>query len=296
MDAVKTIEDQAEFSALIDELAQNPFISIDTESNSFYAYFNRVCLIQVSTPLQDFIIDPLALDDISGFGRILSDPGIEKIFHAAPNDISGLKRDYKFQVHNIFDTAIACKLLGSQQLGLAKILNDHFGVLLNKKWQRYDWGKRPLSAELLDYARLDTHYLIPLRHRLAAELQDHGLWDEAREAFEKASEQEIVEKSFQPGRFLHIGGAQSLDPTGKRVLKALYLYREHEARRRDRAPFRILSNETLVRLAHQRPKSISDFSKIKGIPRSYHNSRAAGCLLDLIRKNEAFGEDLHLQH
>lgn len=295
MTPIAVIEHQTDFYNLIETLEQASHISVDTESNSFYAYYNKICLIQVSTESHDYIIDPLALSDLTDLGKVFSNPGIEKIFHAAPNDIAGLRRDFKFKVENIFDTSIAAKVLGYKQLGLARILNEHFGVSLNKKWQRYDWGKRPLRQEQLDYARLDTHYLLPLRHRLAAELQANDLWESAREAFGKVCEQVIHEKNFRPGDFLHICGAQSLDVEGKRVLKALYLFRENEARRRDRAPFRILTNETLLRLALQRPKSIQDFSKIKGIPRSYNNSRAAFSLLEVIRKNEGHGEDAVFQ-
>jgi ribonuclease D len=286
-DSVAVIENQHDFSDFITNIEKTACIAVDTESNSFYAYFNRTCLIQVSTEQQDYIIDPLSLNGVIGpLGEILANPGIEKIFHAAPNDIAGLKRDFKFRVCNVFDTSIAAKMLGYKQLGLAPILLEHFGISLNKKWQRYDWGRRPLRDEQIEYARLDTHFLIPLRHKLVDELKEKDLLNAAQEAFEKLCLQEITEKPFRPGDFLHIYGAQSLDAAGKRVLKALYLFREKEARRRDRAPFRILTNETLLRLAMQRPKDMSDFNKIKGIPRVFTNSRAAASLLELIRKNE----------
>ena len=284
MNSAMVIETASPFADLVEHLSHARHIAIDTESNSFYAYFERICLIQISTTERDYILDPLALKDLGPIGKILEDPNVEKIFHAASNDVLGLKRDFQFKVRNLFDTAIACKLLGYKKLGLAKILERHFGVMLDKKWQRYDWGKRPLMGEQLDYASLDTHYLIPLRHGLAADLVDNKLWDTAKEAFEKASEQEFQERTFHPEAFLQIRGAQSLDPAGKRILKALYLYREHEAQRRDRAPFRILSNETLLRLAHQPPLNIHDFSKIKGMPRSYQEGHGAYGLLGVIRK------------
>ncbi len=280
------IENQHDFSRLIATVEKSPHVAIDTESNSFYAYFNRICLIQISTEQQDFIIDPFSVGNIEAFGEIVSNPHIEKIFHAAPNDIAGLKRDFKFTVHNVFDTSVAAKMLGYKQLGLAPILLEHFGISLNKKWQRYDWGRRPLRDEQIEYARFDTHFLIPLRHKLVAELDEKELLGVAREAFEKLCLQQITEKHFRPGDFLHICGAQSLDVAGKRILKALYLFREKEARRRDRAPFRILTNDTLLRLALQRPRNLQDFTKIKGIPRIYATSRTAAMLLELIRRNE----------
>ena len=286
LNSVALIENQHDFSKLIATVEKSAHVAIDTESNSFYAYFNRICLIQVSTEQQDYIIDPFSVGNIEAFGKIVSNPDIEKIFHAAPNDIAGLKRDFKFTVHNVFDTSIAAKILGYKQLGLAPILLEHFGISLNKKWQRYDWGRRPLRDEQIEYARFDTHFLIPLRHKLVAELDEKQLLEVAREAFEKLCLQQITEKHFRPGDFLHIYGAQSLDVVGKRILKALYLFREHEARRRDRAPFRILTNDTLLRLALQRPRSLQDFTKIKGVPRIYTASHTAVQLLELIRRNE----------
>lgn len=295
MKPVTVIEKTSELEAVIEDLAKVRHIAIDTESNSFYAYFERICLIQISAGEKDFIIDPFALKDIKPLGEILEDERIEKIFHAASNDVLGLKRDFHFRIRNIFDTAIACKLLGYQQLGLAKVLEKHFSVQLNKKWQRYDWGKRPLKQEQLDYARLDTHYLIPLRHQLTLELEALQLLEAAAKEFEKACEQEFQERMFHPEAFIQITGARTLDISGKSILKALYLYREHEARRRNRAPFRILSNETLLRLARQRPKSVREFSAIKGLPRSYLRSHAAHSLLELIRKSELHGEEQTLK-
>ena len=286
LNSAALIENQHDFSKLIANLEKSAHVAIDTESNSFYAYFNRICLIQISTEQQDYIIDPFLAGDIEGFGKILSNPDIEKIFHAAANDIAGLKRDFKFTVNNIFDTSVAAKILGYRQLGLAPILLEHFGISLNKKWQRYDWGRRPLRNEQIEYARFDTHFLIPLRHKFVAELEGKELLGAASEAFEKLCLQQITEKHFRPGDFLHIYGAQSLDVVGKRILKALYLFREKEARRRDRAPFRILTNDTLLRLALQRPRSLQDFTKIKGVPRIYTASHTAVQLLELIRRNE----------
>jgi len=102
--------------------------------------FERICLIQISTETHDYIVDPLGVGNLGRMGALFADPAVEKIMHAASNDIAGFKRDFHFQVDNLFDTALACKLLGGEQLGLSRIINEHFGVVLNKKWQRCDWG------------------------------------------------------------------------------------------------------------------------------------------------------------
>jgi ribonuclease D len=292
MDSAIVIETASQFSEMIEHLSHARHIALDTESNSFYAYFEKICLLQISTTERDYIVDPFALQNLSPMSTILTDPKIEKIFHAASNDVLGLKRDFQFRVRNLFDTAVACKLLGYKQLGLAKILEQHFGVVLDKRWQRYDWGKRPLKEDQLDYASLDTHYLIPLRHTLASDLVAGNLWDTAREAFEKTSEQELQERAFHPDACFQIRGAESLEPTGRRILKALYLYRDQEAQRRNKAPFRVLSNETLLRLAHQPPMSIQDISTIKGMPRSYQAGHGAYSLLGVIRRSLGRNGDL----
>jgi len=295
MKPIVLIEKPSQLRLLIKELSTAPYIAIDTESNSFYAYFEKVCLIQISTIEKDYIIDPLMLRDIEPLGEILGNPAIEKILHAPSNDIVGLRRDFGFRIRNLFDTAVACKLLGCRQLGLARILQEHFAVQLNKKWQRCDWGKRPLHGDQLEYARLDTHYLIPLRHQLAAGLHAQDSWETAREAFDKLCEQEAQDRPFHPGGFINIRGARSLDSAGKAVLKALYVYREKEAQQRDRAPFRILSNETLLRLARSRPHSLREFAGTKGLPHHYRKGHRAQDLLELINRNGAHVKSVEAQ-
>jgi ribonuclease D len=285
MKPVIVIEEPADFAALVKKLAGQEYIAVDTESNSFYAYFEKVCLVQISTEEEDYIVDPFTVRDLAPLGEVLENPEIEKIFHAASNDVLGLKRDFNFKINNVFDTAVSCMLLGYKRLGLAQIIEKHFGVALNKKkWQRCDWGRRPLKQEQLDYARLDTHFLIPLRHRLADCLKELNLSDIAGEAFEKACQQEVQAKCFQPEGFIQVRGARLLDERGRRILKALYMYRDKEARRRNRAPFRVISNEALVRLAQHRPKNTKGFAEVKGLPRSFCNGRGAERLLELLRR------------
>lgn len=285
MKQVIVIDTLPKLNMLCEELAKHSHIAVDTESNSFHAYFERICLMQISTAEDDFIVDPLALGDLRPLGAIFHNPAIEKIFHAASNDIFGLKRDFKLGVENLFDTAVACQLLGFKKLGLAKIIEKHFGVILNKKLQRHDWSKRPLNQDELNYARLDTHFLIPLRFMLAADLMNRNLWESAAEGFEKVCQQRITQRVFHPENFKHLRGAHSLDSEGKRLLKALFVYRENEARRCNRAPFRILSDETLVRLAHEKPQSINEILQTKGLPRSFRGGSRAHTLLGIIRKS-----------
>src|SRR5512146_633369 len=174
------------FKALIQDLDRQSRVAVDTESNSLHAYRERVCLIQFSTPDTDYVLDPLALEDISALGPVFSSSSIEKIFHASEYDIICLRRDFGFSFAAIFDTMQAGRILGRRQAGLDRLLEEKFGVKMNKRFQKADWAVRPLSRDLLLYARLDTHYLIPLRDMLKAELEEKGLWQLAEEDFELA--------------------------------------------------------------------------------------------------------------
>jgi ribonuclease D len=268
---------------LVKVLRRHRRLAVDTESNGYHAYTEKICLIQISTASRDYIIDPLACGDIQALGEVLADPGIEKIFHAAANDITGIRRDFRFTVESLFDTAIACKLLGFEQLGLSKIIQEFFAVTLDKKFQRCNWAMRPLSAEQLEYARLDTHFLLALRHRLAEALHERQLWDEAQLAFVKASTQELPSRQFDPRGHLRIHGANTLSKPAKQLLGSLYHYRDARARQLDRAPFRVLSNELLVRLARRRPQQLGELTAVPGLPRNYRNGRLAQELLEVLR-------------
>ncbi|PIX46945.1 MAG: hypothetical protein COZ54_02550, partial [Anaerolineae bacterium CG_4_8_14_3_um_filter_59_70] len=141
---------------LAGELTRQPRLAVDTESNSLHAYREQVCLIQFSTHETDYLLDPLKLNDLSPLAPIFANPKIEKTFHAAEYDIITLKRDFGFSFANIFDTMQAARILGYKQVGLDSILAERFGVVVNKRYQKADWGRRPLSRDELNYARFDT--------------------------------------------------------------------------------------------------------------------------------------------
>ncbi|MGQ9749339.1 ribonuclease D [Desulfosoma sp.] len=258
-------------------------IAVDTESNGYYAYYERVCLIQLSTDQDDYIIDILNIAHPACLSKLFENPAVEKIFHAASNDIGALKRDFQFTFRHVFDTALACKLLGEKRLGLSHVLETHFQVQLDKKWQRCDWGARPLKDSQLHYARLDTHYLIPLRDKLHEELVRRGLWPQAQEAFAKVCAQAPPRERFPANGYERLPGTRSLSRKAKALLRDLYAYRDTLARRVNRAPFRVLPNEALVRLAQRLPTTMEELRAVKGLPQTIKTGTEARQLLAVIR-------------
>ncbi len=250
--------------ALLLAAQQVPVIGVDTESNSLFAYFHRVCLVQISLPDHDYVIDPLAVD-VRPLGALFANPSCQKIFHAAENDILGLKRDYEFTFANIFDTMLAARILGWPQAGLAGILAVRFDAHLNKSLQRADWGRRPLDPALLAYAQLDTHYLLPLRDQQETELRARDRWEEALESFARLPQVEWVEKPFDADGFWSLPGARDLSSSALPVLQQLFLWREQQARKEDRPPFKIIDQRTLVAISRQQPNNSEALQRIGGM-------------------------------
>ncbi|HSV86161.1 MAG TPA: HRDC domain-containing protein [Levilinea sp.] len=251
--------------SMVRELEKCTMLAVDTESNSLYVYQEQVCLIQFSTGDVDYLVDPLALSDLSMLSSIFSSANIEKIFHAAEYDMICLKRDFGFKFTNIFDTMVAARVLGKQAVGLAAILKETYGVELDKRCQRANWGRRPLPPPLLAYARLDTHYLIELRNRLKAELEGCGRWELAREDFERVCKTGIPNTENGLGACYRIPGSQDLSPTQLGVLHALCEYRAEQARQANLPPFKILSNQTLLQIASSRPRSVEELQQVQGL-------------------------------
>ncbi len=281
------IKEVTQLEAVAHRLAAEHRVAVDTESNSLHAYREQVCLVQFSTDTEDLIVDPLALPSLEPLAPLFADSQIELVFHAAEYDLMTLKRDFGFRVRNLFDTQIACRTLGWKRTGLASILEREFGVQLNKRFQRADWGRRPLGPELLDYARLDTHYLLPLRDRLERELQEADLWPAASEAFQWQAKVEAANHQFDQDGFWRIKDAHRLQPAELTALRELYLYRDEQARRLNRPPFKVFTDPVILAIARAQPQDLDALRDLKGMSAGQIARYGEGILAALERAAKA---------
>lgn len=274
-----------QLNELAERLSRKVFLGIDTESNSLHAYKERLCLLQFSTDIEDAVVDPLAVEDLSPLAGIFANPEIEKIFHAAEYDLIVLNRDYGFPVVNIFDTMIAARTLGRKKVGLGNLLEEEFGIKLEKKFQRADWGERPLRRELLEYARMDTHHLIQLRDKLKADLEVWGRWELAKEDFERLPQ--LIRACSEPMEqdVWRIKGARDLNPRQAAILQELARYREAKAAAADVPLFKIIGDSTLTAIAVKRPSTPADFKAIEGMTTGQVQRHGKG-LLDAVKRGE----------
>ncbi len=256
----------AALKTLADGLARYSRLAVDTESNSLHAYREQLCLIQFSTPRTDYLVDPLEFSDLSFLASIFGSPKIEKVFHAAEYDLICLKRDFGITVTNIFDTMQAARILGYKRVGLDTMLGEKLGIILNKRYQKADWAERPLSPEMLNYARLDTHYLLDLRACLQNELKKHGRWELACEEFTRLALCNGNGKAETPA-WQRVKGTQKLTERQLALLQELCAWRESKGRQMNRPVFKVMDDKRLVAIALGAPKTQRDLEALSLTPR-----------------------------
>lgn len=238
-------------------------VAVDLEMDSLHHYQEKVCLIQVSTRSESWLIDPLALKDLSPLAAPLGNSKILIVMHGSDYDIRSLHRDFGIEVCNLFDTMIASRLLGITEFGLAALLKARFGIELDKKYQKADWSKRPLPAEMCAYAAADTSDLLRLYDQLRDELNAKGRLAWLEEECRLVCQARVSEK--EGPLFLSCKGAGKLKGRSLAALEALLQLRDRLACELDRPAFKIFSTETLQETAEKRPRSMGDLASIKGM-------------------------------
>ena len=247
------VADQNSLKHMVAKLSVQPRIAVDTESNSLHAYRERVCLIQFSVPEVDFVVDPFAVKDLSSLASVFADPKIEKIFHAAEYDLICLRRDFGFQFVNLFDTMQAARILGYPFVGLDNILLEKFGVRIDKKHQKANWGARPLTSQQIDYARQDTHYLFQLRDLLESLLREKGRWEIAQDDFSLACHVEVPKERNAGSSWRRFAARKDVSPRELTILYELCHARDQIAEKLNRPTFKVISDDILLAMARKLP-------------------------------------------
>ena len=262
------VSDDAGVRALAEQLLRAKAIAVDTEGNSMHAYRERLCLMQISADGQDWLVDTLLPLDVECLVPVFEDPAIRKVLHDAEFDILMLKRAWSMPFAGVFDTKVAACSLGIEGVGLAAMLERFFGVRLDKRLQRSDWGKRPLTAEQLEYARCDTRWLVDLAYELEDLLYEgHELhWLEVDSECRRLEALNPQPRARSEDGWMNLVGARRLDPQAKAALAQLWRMREEVAQARDVPPFKILEPSQLMALAQARPADETQLAAVPAVP------------------------------
>ncbi len=221
--------------------------------------------MQLAVPAGEvWLVDPLAVDDLSPLGGIFATPGLTTVLHAGDNDLVHLKRRHGMRFAGLFDTHVAARFLGEPALGLDVLVTRFLGIELPPSRQRDDWSARPLNEAQRHYAAADVFHLAELKNRLADELRRVGRLAWVEEECAALARQSVVERAPDPNAFASAKGARDLPARGLAVLSELHDLRERLARAADRPPFKILQEETLVRLAVAAPADRTALAGVQG--------------------------------
>ncbi len=249
----------------LDQFAQKAakaeIIAVDLEADSMFHFREKVCLLQAAADGTTVVIDPLSLDNLSPLHPIFADPSICKVFHGADYDVRSLYRDYEINIQNLFDTQLASMFLGIKETGLEAVVARHFGVELNKKYQKKDWSRRPLSVEMVEYAASDVAYLVPLARTLMHDLEQKGRLTWVVEECDLLSRVRPQMENDGP-MFLKFKGAGRLEPRHLAALELLLQMRTAIARQKDRPLFKVISNRALKKIAVAMPRNEKQLKQI----------------------------------
>jgi ribonuclease D len=270
------ISTTARLAEVADILSLQAEIAVDLEMDSLHHYREKVCLAQVSTRQQSWLLDPLALPSLAPLAAPLANPEIVVVMHGSDYDIRSLHRDFGIEVTNLFDTMIAARFLGIGEFGLAALLKARFGIELDKKYQKADWSKRPLSREMCAYAAADTSDLLPLYDQFREELVQKGRLEWLEEEARIVCQARVSEKDGP--LFLYCKGASKLRGHSLAILEELLQMRDRQSELLDRPPFKVLSADTLIDVAENRPRSLHDLSLFKGMTPGQLQRHGAGIL------------------
>jgi ribonuclease D len=261
---MRLIETSLQLQEIVVMLEAEPLLAADTEAAGFHRYHDRVCVLQLSTRTQTFVVDTLAVD-LSGARALFARETREIVLHDAEYDLRLLHRDHEVAVSRLFDTKLAAQFLGEPAIGLAGLVEKYLGIKLDKKHQRADWAQRPLPRELVTYAADDTRHLPALRDRLRSALEQRSRLAWAEEEFGLRAHPQFAPEEDNAEAFQRLKNIRDLGPRQLAALREMYAWRDHTARERDVAPFRVLSNEALVAVARLMPASPAELPGTSGV-------------------------------
>jgi ribonuclease D len=243
------IASDSQLATLLPELDKFQRIAVDTEADSLHCYFEKLCLIQLSFDGKDLLVDPLAAVDLQPLCTLLAQKEI--VLQGMDFDLRLLRRTFDLPVREVFDTVIAARMLGLREFSYAALVQQFFGVTLAKGSQKANWARRPLPPAMEAYAKNDTHYLLPLAETMEEQMQALGRMDWFRQSCRRLLELTLVTRDRNPDEAWRVTGSGTLPPQTCAVLRALWLWRDAEARLADRPSFHVLQNSALIEAAKQ---------------------------------------------
>ncbi len=259
---IDTPESLVQFVA---QLANEPWLALDTEFLREKTYYAQLCLIQVATPNLVACVDPLRLADLKPLLEVLADPTKIKVLHSAHQDLEILYYLTGSVPGPVFDTQLAAALLGfPDQIGYASLVEELLGLSLDKTHARTDWSRRPLSAAQVRYAADDVRYLAQVYPMIQQQLESRGRREWLDSDFEALLRPERY--CMRPeDAWRRVSGASQLKGRQRAVLKVLAAWRERKAQDLDKPRRWVVADDALLELARRMPKTGAELTKLRNV-------------------------------
>jgi ribonuclease D len=279
---MKIILDTEELASACEILARHDFVTVDTEFLRETTFWPQLCLIQLSGPELDAIVDPLAPGlDLAPFFALMADTTVTKVFHAARQDIEIIFNRGGLIPHPIFDTQVAAMVCGfGDSVSYDTLVQRICGEQLDKSSRFTDWSHRPLSTRQLDYAMADVTHLRQVYLHLKAELEREGRSEWLAEEMAVLESRETYD--MHPDDAWQRLRMRVRKPIELAILQKLAAWREREARQRDVPRGRVLKDDAIFEIAQQQPKDTDALARLRTIPKGYERSQAGSAILGAV--------------
>jgi ribonuclease D len=287
----KFIESDEELNSICEGLSQEKIIGVDLEADSMYCFKEKICLIQIATAKEAFLIDPFVIKDIAPFLDVLAKPDVIKIFHGSDFDVRSFDRDHSAKINNLFDTEIACRFLGLKERGLGALLKRFFDLDVDKRFQKVDWSRRPLSNDMIEYSVGDVSHLVRLYDIIYERLQEKKRLAWAEEEFELQTKVRYENNHALP-LFKKFKGAGKMDNRSLAVLESLLKLRLVIAESRNFPLYKIFSNASLTKLAVDKPVTMDQMLRSRAFSKKQAGMYGGQCLDAIVRAVELEHKDL----
>jgi ribonuclease D len=242
------IQTAADLKAFAHRIRREKMVGVDLEADSMFHYKEKVCLLQMAGNGENVVIDPLEVNDLSSLAHLFKNRNVCKVLHGSDYDVRCLYRDFSIEINNLFDTQLASMFLGEQETSLGAVVNRRFGVVMDKRYQKKDWSRRPLPVGMIQYAASDAVHLIPLARMLMKELEAKNRLEWVKEECRLLAGVRPMGNGEEP-LFLRFRGAGRLQRRNLAILEELLQYRRKLALKKDRPLFKVFSNKSLLTIA-----------------------------------------------
>ncbi|HEY9793460.1 MAG TPA: ribonuclease D [Candidatus Obscuribacterales bacterium] len=287
MTLITTKSDLEHICNLIDESGR---FGMDLEFIPERTYTAELCLVQIATNDEVFLIDPLALPDLTPIWQRIANPDLLKVLHAGDQDLDLMFTASRLLPQNVMDTQIAAGFIGfGYPVGYGKLLQQLLNISISKTESYTDWTHRPLSKSQIEYAIDDVRHLLPMYDRLVERLQSMNRAEWVKEECKKYSELEYYNRD-RTNDFFRVKGANTLNRRGLAVLRELTGWRHGEAHRINKPLKSILQDGILLEFARRPPKDLADIQRIRGVRPDQARQYGAG-LLKAVKEGLAVADE-----